>query len=137
MNGPLSAPPSDTFVYCWPRARAVGSVHWSCGASKFRLLERTMKLDARPVRTLNRPPLKFPRETSYGVVTSDVETFASRGRLLPPKFIPLSVVAFCAESRPRTENPFELPSALGMSWTPGSDAANAARSPIWLADTAF
>ena len=54
------------------RARARrGSVHWSAGASKLRLLLRRMKFEPPPVRTLNCAPLKPPRLTSYGVVTSD------------------------------------------------------------------
>ena len=35
---------------------------------------------------LSIPPLKLPRETSYGVVTGDVDTLASRGRLEPPRY---------------------------------------------------
>jgi hypothetical protein len=66
-------------------------------------------------RTLSRPPLKLPRDTSYGLVASDVETFASRGRFEPPNAMPLSVVAFWSGERPSTEKPDGDPSAPGMS----------------------
>jgi hypothetical protein len=43
---------------------------------------------------LNCPPLNPPRDTSYGVVTSDEDTAASRGMFAPPNCMPLSVVLF-------------------------------------------
>jgi hypothetical protein len=81
-------------VYCCPSARAAGSVHCSEGASKFRLVLRRMKLLPLPLRTLSCPPLKPPRLTSYGAVTSDVETCASRGSVELPRFAPFSVMLF-------------------------------------------
>ena len=72
-----------------------------------------MKFDARPVRMLSSPPLKLPRDTSYGVVTSDVVSSRRAGCSPPPKFMPLSVVAFWSAPRPSTEKPAGLPSALG------------------------
>ena len=39
-------------------------------------------------------PLNPPRLTSYGVVTTEVVTFASRGMLELPNGLPLSVVLF-------------------------------------------
>ena len=50
--------------------------------------------------------------------------------------MPLSVVVFWSAPRPSTEKPFGSPSAPGMSCTPGSDAAIAARSPSWFAENA-
>ena len=55
-------------MYCCPRERAARSVHWSDGASKFRLLLRRMKFELPKVRSENCAPLKPPRLTSYGVV---------------------------------------------------------------------
>ncbi|HXG71698.1 MAG TPA: hypothetical protein VNJ04_13910 [Gemmatimonadaceae bacterium] len=78
---------------------------------------------------LNCAPLNPPRDTSYGVVASDDETAASRGRFDPPNCMPLSVVLFWSGERPSTENPEGSPSEPGTSWTPGIDAAIAAISP--------
>ena len=49
--------------------------------------------------------------------------------------MPLSVVEFWSAPSPSTEKPFGAPSAPGMSCTPGIDAASAARSPSWSAET--
>ncbi len=92
--GPANRPPNDKFVYCWPSAWAVRSVHCTGGASTLNDAPRTEKLDPERVRTLSWAPLNPPRETSYGEVTSDVITDASRGRVLPPNGMPLSIVAF-------------------------------------------
>jgi hypothetical protein len=81
-------------------------------------------------RRLRRAPLKPPVDTSYGDVTSPVDTLASRGRLAPPNGIPLSVVWFWSGERPSTEKPAGSPSAPGTGVTPGIAAAIAARSPI-------
>ena len=88
-----------------------------------------MKFEPGRVRMLNCPPLNPPRDTSYGEVTSELVTAASRGRLLPPNWLPLSVVLFWSAPSPRTEKPDGSPSAPGTRVTPGSDAAIAARSP--------
>jgi hypothetical protein len=53
-----------------------------------------MKFDPLPERSMNCAPLNPPRLTSYGVVTSDVDTCASRGMLDAPKLAPLSVALF-------------------------------------------
>ena len=92
-----------------------------------------MKFVPGRVRMLNCPPLKPPRETSYGAVTRELETAASRGRFEPPKFAPFRVVLFWSWPSPSTEKPEGSPSAPGIRVTPGSDAAIAARSPIWAA----
>ena len=93
-SGPESRPPSDALVYSWPSDRAAASVHCIAGESKLRLFVRLMKFEPGRVRTLSCAPLKPPRETSYGEVTSDVDTEASRGRLEPPNAMPLSVALF-------------------------------------------
>src|SRR5476649_2561369 len=80
LIGPANNPPTEMLLYCWPSDRAARSVHCSCGASTFRLIVRVMKLEPGRPRIWNCAPLNPPRETSYGVVTSDVETLASRGR---------------------------------------------------------
>jgi len=53
-----------------------------------------MKFEPGRVRSENCAPLKPPRETSYGVVTRELETAASRGKPEPPKFMPFKVVLF-------------------------------------------
>ena len=131
--GPEVRPPSERFEYSWPSARAAWSVHCICGASMFRLEVRATKLVPERVRRLKLPPLKPPRDTSYGDVTREPLTAASRGKSLPLKFCPLSVVEFWSGESPSTENPDGSPSAPGTSSTPGSDAAMAAKSPSWLA----
>src|SRR5512138_812533 len=98
-------------VYCWPSARAARSVHCIGGASKFRLFVRRMKFDPLPVRSDNCAPLKPPRLTSYGVVTSDETICASRGMLDAPKLAPLSVVLFWSADSPSTEKPAGSPFA--------------------------
>jgi hypothetical protein len=88
------------------------------------------------VRTLNRAPLNPPTLTSYGEVTSEDMTPASRGSPEAPKLRPLSVVWFWSAERPSTENPAGSPSAPGTGVTPGCAAAAAAKSPSWSGATA-
>ncbi len=69
---------------------------------------------------------------------NDVETCASRGRLLPViPASPFTDVWFWSEESPSTENPAGSPSAPATGVTPGRDAAIAARSPIWSGLTTF
>src|SRR5437764_302255 len=112
-SGPAASPPRETFEYCCPSDCAARSVHCSCGASRFRLMPRVMKFDPGLERRVSCPPLKPPRETSYGDVTSDVDTPASRGRLEPPNAMPFSVVLFWSAPSPRTEKPFGSPFCPG------------------------
>jgi hypothetical protein len=98
-------------------------------------MPRVTKFEPGRVRIDSCAPLKPPRETSYGVVTSDVEIAASRGRLEPPNSIPLRVMLFWSAPSPSTEKPFGAPSSPGTSCTPGSVAAIAARSPSRSAET--
>src|SRR5579862_1643963 len=109
--GPMSSPPSETFEYSCPFARAAASVHWSAGASMLRLDVREMKFEPARMRMLRFAPLKPPTDTSYGEVTSDVVSAASRGVSEPLKFIPLRVVEFWSDVRPSTEKPEGSPSA--------------------------
>jgi hypothetical protein len=97
---------------------------------------RRMKFEPGPVRIMNCAPLNPPRLTSYGVVTTEVVTFASRGMLELPNGLPLSVVLFWSAERPSTEKPAGSPSAPVTGVTPGTVAAMALRSPCWLAATA-
>src|SRR4030081_411699 len=117
--GPATEPPTERLVYCWPSERAAGSVHCRRGASKLSEVLRRMKFEPGPVRMLNCAPLNPPRLTSYGVVTTELETFASRGMLLLPKGEPLRVVAFWSDERPSTEKPAGSPSAPVTGVTPG------------------
>jgi len=90
---------------------------------------RRTKLEPLPLRSMNCAPLKPPRLTSYGVVTSDVDTFASRGMLDAPKLAPLSVALFWSAESPSTEKPAGSPLGSVMGVTPGIVAAIAFRSP--------
>src|SRR3954447_26434172 len=134
--GPARRPPSDTFEYRCPRARAARSVHCNEGASKFTLLLRRMKFELPKVRRENCAPLNPPRLTSYGVVTREDMTCASRGMLEAPKLAPLSVVLFWSAERPSTEKPAGSPLASVIGVTPGIVAAIAFRSPCSPEETA-
>ena len=51
MRGPEADPPIDMFVYCWPVATPIRSVHCSCGEMKLPLRRRVTKFDPDRVRT--------------------------------------------------------------------------------------
>src|SRR5688500_4391443 len=109
--GPANPPPNERFVYSCASCRAAGSVHCSDGESRFRLPLRTLKLVPDRERRFIWPPENPPRDTSYGAVTSDDETPASRGMFEPPKSSPLSVVLFWSWVSPSTEYPEGSPSS--------------------------
>ena len=57
------------------------------------------------------PPLKPPRDTSYGENTTVEIVCASRGSVDAPEFIPFSVELFWSGVSPSTENPEGSPFA--------------------------
>ena len=85
------------------------------------------------MRSVNCAPLKPPRHTSYGVVTSDVDDLRVARKVRPAELhaVERRVVLVGAES----EHGEAVGSAVlaRVQLTPGSVAAIAARSPIWFA----